>query len=102
MADNAPEPSFVMDDLDLSLNSLPLDMTGEVPLRVTAGVGATGTYTLDFENLAVLTGTCMYLEDKHTGVFTDLNRSFFFDGQRGNRCCIGQCIRIRQPNHCCN
>jgi hypothetical protein len=77
MADNAPEPSFVMDDLDLSLNSLPLDMTGEVPLRVTAGVGATGTYTLDFENLAVLTGTCMYLEDKHTGVFTD--PSFLMD-----------------------
>jgi hypothetical protein len=53
MADNAPEPSFVMDDLDLSLNSLPLDMTGEVPLRVTAGVGATGTYTLDFESTQV-------------------------------------------------
>jgi hypothetical protein len=75
MLDVAPSLSFVMDGLDLTLNSLPLDMAGEIPLRVLAGNGASGTYTLDFENLAVLNGSCMYLEDKLTGVFTDLSQS---------------------------
>jgi hypothetical protein len=69
-----PSLASVADTFDLSINSIPSLTSGTViPLRVLIGKGTSGTYTISRDSILTLSlSTCLILEDKMTGIVTDL------------------------------
>ena len=72
--DYAPSVYFISDD-SLNLGAATINNSNSVSLMLQANAGtlAQGNYTLTFENLAqFMIGSCISLEDLHTGDVTDL------------------------------
>jgi hypothetical protein len=70
---SVPNLSSIVDGGDASINSMPaLTKQQSIPLR--ALVGASGTYTISWENdLKLGKSACLYLEDLLTGSITDIS-----------------------------
>ena len=73
---NMPVPSIasLADSFDLAINSMPgLTAAKVIPLRTLIGTGTSGTYTISRDSILTLSlSTCLILEDKLTGIQTDL------------------------------
>jgi hypothetical protein len=69
-----PSISTIADSMDLSINSLPgFTNSTVIPIRVLIGSGFSGTYSIVRDSLLTLSlSSCLLLEDKLTGTFTDL------------------------------
>lgn len=74
---DAPVLSAVLPNgTDVMLNSLPTDEDLVVPLR--ARVPVTGIYTISVGGLDEVNNACIILEDRYTGVYTDLLTDSFY------------------------
>jgi hypothetical protein len=70
----APNISSISDSTDLSINSMASLGAGiSIPLRITVGSGHSGTYTITRDSVLTFSlSSCLLLEDKLTGITTDL------------------------------
>lgn len=69
-----PSIATVPDTIDYSINSLPA-LTANVSIPVRVKVGISGSYTISDSLLGMPLSACLMLEDRLTGIFTDLRTS---------------------------
>ena len=75
--DAAPSLSLVAPGgIEMSFNRIDRVSSFSIPVHAIAGTLAQGNYTLEFENLDLfMPGSCVMLEDLHTGTMSDLRQS---------------------------